>query len=150
MGALSLRQTIPFIDLIALAGIGICAHFFGFVLNDLMDYSLDKESPYRQNSPLVSGEVTQLQAWVVMLVLELFAGLHTIRLLNLRHTREFRDVVLFLGGFYNYLALVIHVWVYLPLLIQIVLTVIMLQLLSIPFRRAWGVYRGRHKRIVRR
>lgn len=312
IGALSLRQSIPLIDFFALAGIGICAHFFGFVLNDLMDYRLDKESPYRQNSPLVSGEVTPLQAWVfvlaqvpiaillyvivlrgnpaglfllgasvglsviynlfskwrwlprilaeialalsvtllgltgafayqqdlppdvllycgtlglvlllvnsvpsglkdilydsdygarsfvlstgtivkpdgalglsgilkvymialqvlialltillgviyeiswfgwlVLILLQIFAGLHTLRLLNLSHIREFKDVILFLGGYYNYLALMVHIWVYLPVLLQIILAVIIVQLGSLPFRRAWGVYRGRHKRIVR-
>jgi len=312
IGALSLRQTLSFVDLLALAGIGISAHFFGFVLNDLMDYQLDKESPYRQRSPLVAGEVKLWQAWgfvliqvpiaiglyvlvlngnlsglvilgisvglsvvynlfskwrwlprilaelalalsvtllglsgalvyqqaltpdvllycgtlglvlllvnsvpsglkdiqydsefgarsfvlstgttvtpdgtltlspllkrymagfqivitvlsvalaliynigfpawVLMLLLQVYAGLHTVRLLHLSHVREFKDVILFLGGFYNYLALVIHIWSYLPLLIQGVLVLIIMQLLSIPFRRAWQVYRGRHKRIVR-
>jgi len=311
IGALSLHQTLSLVDFIALAGIGISAHFFGFVLNDLMDYQLDKASPYRQKSPLITGEVKLWQAWIfvliqvpiavllyivvleghavgllilgisvglsviynlfskwrwlprifaevalalsvtllglsgalayqqilpadallycgtlglvlllvnsvpsglkdiqydsefgarsfviatgtsvapdgtltlspllkwymvglqiiigcltillgfvyqlgilawlVMLLLQVYASLHTLRLLNLRHVSEFKEVFLFLGGFYNYLALVIHIWGYLPLLIQIVLTLIILHLLSIPFRRAWSVYRGRHKRII--
>ncbi len=311
IGALSLRQSLSVIDLLALGGIGICAHFFGFVLNDLMDYQLDKESPYRQKSPLVSGAVKPIQAslfvvvqvplaiilyvwvlqgnraglallglsvslsviynlfskwrwlprilaelalatsvtllglsgalvyqqmlptdtviycgvlglvlllvnsvpsglkdiqydsqfgarsfvlttgttvsadgnltvspllkcymvvlqvmitiaaiglaivygigllaWMMLIVLQVFAGLHTLRLMNLRHVGEFKDVFLFLGGFYNYLALVIHIWAYLPFVLQVILTMIMVRLLAIPFLRAWGVYRGRYKHII--
>lgn len=311
IGALSLKQALTTIELIVLAGIGISAHFFGFILNDLVDYQLDKNSPYRQKSALVSDEVKHWQAWLFVLIqipisiflyqilllgnmqglfylglsialsliynlfskwrwlprilseialassvallgmsgafiyksnlpievwfycgvlglvlllvnsvpsglkdiqadsefgarsfvismgvsvsadgqltfprrlkiymtslqtlilicaiglgivyqlgvfawgtvilLQVFAGLHTIRLTRLKHVNEFQNAFLFLGGFYNYLALVIFIWVYLPLLIQLVLGFIMIQLLSIPFRRAWSVYRQQHKLII--
>lgn len=312
IGALSLRQVVSLNHLLALAGIGISAHFFGFVLNDLMDYTLDKQSPFRQSSPLVTGEVKRWQAWIFVLIqipiavglysgvlaaapvgliwlgasvglsvvynlfskwrwlprilaevalalsvallglsgawvytqsppiealvycvtlgvvlllvnsvpsglkdmqfdqqfgarsfvlstgstvssdgqltlspflrrymislqliitlliiwlafqyaigwgawllliaLGFYAALHVLRLLRLQHIDELRQVVLFLGGFYNYFALVVLIWSYLPTLIQIVCGLVIAQLLSIPFRRAWSIYRSRNKTIAR-
>lgn len=311
IGALSLRQTLSLSQLLALAGIGMSAHFFGFVLNDLIDYRLDQNNPYRQGSLLVTGEVKHWQAWgfvliqipiamglyvsvlqghangfiglgfsvglsvvynlfskwrwlprilaefalalsvtllgisgalairgtlppdallycgtlgivlllvnsvpsglkdiqydqqfgarsfvlatgssvtvdgnllltpflrrymislqlvivtltillgflyqtgwvawVLILVLEVYASLHILRILRIRHVDEFRRVILFLGGFYNYFALVMLIWWYLPLLAKVAVGLAMLQLLSIPFRRAWSLYRQRNKTIL--
>lgn len=311
IGALSLQQTPSFIDLLALAGIGISAHIFGFIVNDLMDVALDKQNPFRQRSPLVRGEVKIWQAWVFVLIqlpisyllyvgvlngqtgglvwlglsvslsviynlfskwrwlprllaeialassitllgisgawvyqqvlptevwlycgtlglillsvnsvpsglkdiqfdkmfgarsfvlslgvevsrdgilslprmltvylvviqacilcfvvllaiqyqvslwigltiflLQIFAGLHTIRILRLQQIDEFPSVILFLGGYYNYFALVSVLWIYFPSLLQIVIGLLIAYFLSLPFRRAWSIYRQRHKRIL--
>ena len=311
IGALSLRQALNLVELIVLAGIGINAHFFGFVLNDLIDYALDKNSPFRQRSPLVRGEIKRWRAWlfvlvqipiafvlykvvlnghssgliwlaisvslgiiynlfskwrwlprilaelslalsvmflsisgasafesnlphqtflfcgtlglvlllvnsvasglkdiqfdsmfgarsfvlsagttvsrdgeltlspllkrymvglqlsitllalilsmqyqigifvwIVLIILQAFAILHTLRLLQIQHIDEFPKVFLFLGGYYNYLVLVLLVWAYLPPLLQIIIGMLIIALLTIPFRRAWSTYRQRHKTIL--
>lgn len=307
MGALSLQHPLTILQFVVLGIIGISAHFFGFIINDLIDYRLDKHSPYRQQSPLVNGDIQHWQAWIfaltqipiafglylwlnsyvlgliwiilsiffsliynlfskwrwlpriiaeialalsitflaiggasifdsnlpsqvwlycgslglvlllvnsvpsglkdvqadtqhgarsfvitmgvtvtadgqltippnlkryvlivqsmitvlsiglgiiyqigvmawlLIIMLQFFAWLHSLRLIQIQHVEELPEVFLFLGGYYNYLNLVIYVWVLLPLLFKIVLAILMLYLLLIPFRRAWAVYRQRHK-----
>ena len=309
IGALSLQQPLTTFQFFALGGIGISAHFFGFIINDLIDFRLDKHSPHRQQSPLVLGELQQWQAWyfaiiqipiafglyayldgnaqrlmwlmlsvsfsliynlfskwrwlprilaeialalsitflgisgasildanlpsevwlycgglglvlllvnsvpsglkdiqadyqfgacsfviamgtivaidgqltiphklkryvvilqsfitmlsiglgiiyqvdmmawLLVIMLQFFAWLHSFRLMRIGHVNELSDVFLFLGGYYNYLTLVMYVWGLLPIILQIVLAILMLYLLLIPFRRAWAVYRQRHKLI---
>jgi 4-hydroxybenzoate polyprenyltransferase len=51
-------------EAILLGAMGLCAHFFGFILNDVVDYPIDRTVPNRQRSPLISGQVTHREAMV--------------------------------------------------------------------------------------
>lgn len=53
---------------VCLALIGFCSHLFGFVLNDLLDYKLDKNVSYRKKSPLISGKITYRSALILTLL----------------------------------------------------------------------------------
>lgn len=48
--------------------IGISVHIYGQILNDYMDYNVDKQNPELSDKPLVSGKVTKKQAQFGMLV----------------------------------------------------------------------------------
>jgi 4-hydroxybenzoate polyprenyltransferase len=43
------------IEIIYLGFIGLTAHLFGFLINDVVDYTIDRNVPYRQYSPLIQG-----------------------------------------------------------------------------------------------
>lgn len=58
----------PLSQILVSGMIGFCAHLFGFALNDIIDYPIDKNSPYRQRSPLVTGKLSFRQAWVFVLL----------------------------------------------------------------------------------
>lgn len=311
VGVLSLRMTIAWSDFLALAGIGTCAHFFGFILNDLMDLHLDRNHPFRQRSPLVRGEVKTWQAWLfalaqiplayllyrvilsagwdgflwliasvtlsiiynlfskwrwlprilaelslagsitclalagawvfatlpppdtwlfclslgvvlllvnsvpsglkdiqfdklfgarsfvlstgstvsqegdlilndflrryafiiqaliifllialaliytihlpavlLLIVLQWYANLQLWQILHLTHVDQFQQRMLFLGGYYNYLSLLVIVWAYLPPLIQIATALVILRLLSIPLMQARQLWTSRNKRVI--
>ena len=62
--------------------IGFCAHLFGFALNDIIDYPIDKASPYRQKSPLVAGQISLTQAWAFVLLQLIFVVLIYVILLR--------------------------------------------------------------------
>jgi 4-hydroxybenzoate polyprenyltransferase len=68
LGGLSLTGPLPNHHLWGLALLGLCAHFFGFAFNDIIDYPLDRQAPGRQRSPLVSGQFSLKQAWGFTLV----------------------------------------------------------------------------------
>ncbi len=63
-GALTLFHPLSFSEFIGLGFVGVFAHFFGFTLNDIIDFRLDSTVPTRRRSPLVAGKVSQLQAWI--------------------------------------------------------------------------------------
>jgi len=68
MGALTLGEPLPCVGLLGLGGLGLCAHLFGFGLNDIIDYPLDRTISKRQGHPLVTGKLTRLQAWAFTLL----------------------------------------------------------------------------------
>jgi len=53
-------------QIIGLGALGLCAHLFGFALNDLIDYPLDATLPNRCH-PLVTGELSRRDAWLFTL-----------------------------------------------------------------------------------
>lgn len=68
MGLLLLEVPYYWYQLICLCLLGLSAHAFGFGLNDIVDYPIDKTVPYRQKSPLVSGVIGRVEAWVFVLL----------------------------------------------------------------------------------
>lgn len=68
LAAYTAVDTLPFAYILLLGVLGLCAHLFGFGLNDIIDYPLDRHVAYRQHSPLVSGQITLLQACSFVLI----------------------------------------------------------------------------------
>lgn len=62
MGAIAMQQY-NLLTLFVLFLIGFFGHTFGFVLNDLIDYSIDKSSSEISDRPLISGTISQRNAW---------------------------------------------------------------------------------------
>lgn len=54
--------------LATIMAMGICAHYFGFGLNDIIDRNVDQHSPARQNSPLVHGAFPLWLAYTIVLM----------------------------------------------------------------------------------
>lgn len=58
--------------LFKLAGIGLLAHVYGFVLNDIVDLDIDRKTPQRQHFPLVQERVSlHLALFVVVAMIPL-------------------------------------------------------------------------------
>lgn len=67
MGAIAMRQ-FDLLNLSLLFLIGFLGHTYGFVLNDILDYKIDKESKEISDRPLISGTITLPQAWTFALL----------------------------------------------------------------------------------
>lgn len=63
MGAISMGQY-NILILFVLFLIGFFGHSFGFVFNDLIDYSIDKSSSEISDRPLISGTISTKYAWL--------------------------------------------------------------------------------------
>jgi len=63
MGAIAMKQYDIF-TLLLLFIIGFFGHTYGFVLNDILDYKIDKKSEEISDRPLVSGTITIKKAWI--------------------------------------------------------------------------------------
>ena len=66
-GAMSVRSLGPR-EVFGLALIGLCAHLFGFILNDLYDFELDQTVSSRNSGPLFTGRISTREAWVFALL----------------------------------------------------------------------------------
>lgn len=75
LAAYATADALPAAYVVLLGAIGLCAHLFGFGLNDILDYPLDRHVAYRQHSPLVSGQITLAQAWIFVLLQPVLAVL---------------------------------------------------------------------------
>ncbi len=67
LGALTLGEPLALRDLFGLAGLGLCAHLFGFAINDLIDQPLDRTVPALEQHPLVTGKLGRREAWAFAL-----------------------------------------------------------------------------------
>ena len=63
MGAIAMEQY-NIITLFLLFLIGFFGHTYGFVLNDIIDYNIDKTSKEISDRPLVSGTISIKKAWI--------------------------------------------------------------------------------------
>ena len=63
MGAISMQQY-DILTLFLLFLVGFLGHTYGFVLNDIIDYKLDKSSTEISDRPLISGTISIKKAWV--------------------------------------------------------------------------------------
>ncbi len=63
MGAIAMGQY-SVLALFVLFLVGFFGHTFGFVFNDLIDYSIDKSSSEISDRPLISGTISQRNAWI--------------------------------------------------------------------------------------
>ena len=68
LGALSAGVPTSRLELLGLALVGLCAHCFGFALNDLLDLPFDRQADARQADALVTGRIGQVQAWAFTLL----------------------------------------------------------------------------------
>lgn len=62
MGAIAMEQY-NILSLFILFLIGFFGHTYGFVLNDIIDYKIDKTSKEISDRPLLSGTITLKKAW---------------------------------------------------------------------------------------
>ena len=63
MGAIAMEQY-NIITLFLLFIIGFFGHTYGFVLNDILDYKIDKTSKEISDRPLISGTISIKKAWI--------------------------------------------------------------------------------------
>ena len=62
MGAIAMQQ-FNILTLFLLFIVGFFGHIYGFVLNDILDYEIDKTSKEISDRPLISGTITIKKAW---------------------------------------------------------------------------------------
>jgi len=104
LGALTVGENVGWRELLVLGLLGLCAHIFGFVLNDIIDFRLDKKIPSHQKHPLVTGEITHKQAWLFVL-LQVPTALFLYKfLLNGTHS-----ATLLLGGSFG-ISVIYNLW----------------------------------------
>ena len=77
MGAIAMKQYDLF-HLFILFLIGFLGHTYGFVLNDIIDYKIDKHSKEIIDRPLISGSISIRKAWIFAMVSMLLAFIITI------------------------------------------------------------------------
>ncbi len=63
MGAIAMQQY-NILTLLFLFLVGFLGHTYGFVLNDILDYKLDKSSTEISDRPLLSGTISLKEAWI--------------------------------------------------------------------------------------
>jgi 4-hydroxybenzoate polyprenyltransferase len=63
MGAIAMEQY-DLVTLFLLFIIGFFGHTYGFVLNDILDYNIDKTSKEISDRPLLSGTISIKKAWI--------------------------------------------------------------------------------------
>jgi 4-hydroxybenzoate polyprenyltransferase len=67
MGAISMGQFN--LDLLLLLFlVGFLGHTYGFILNDIMDYKIDKTSKVMSKRPLISGTISVNKAWFLSII----------------------------------------------------------------------------------
>jgi 4-hydroxybenzoate polyprenyltransferase len=76
MGALAEKQ-FDIITLFLLFLLGFFSHAYGFVLNDIVDYKIDKYSKEIKNRPLITGTISIKQAWIFTILSLIIAYLIT-------------------------------------------------------------------------
>jgi 4-hydroxybenzoate polyprenyltransferase len=67
MGAIAMKQYDLF-TIFILFIIGLFGHTFGFVLNDIIDYKIDKSSKEISDRPLISRTISLRNAWIFALI----------------------------------------------------------------------------------
>jgi len=68
LGTLTQGEPLAGGALFGLAGLALCAHLFGFALNDLIDHPLDRTLPGLRSHPLVTGRLSRREAWAFTLI----------------------------------------------------------------------------------
>jgi len=68
LGALTTGGSFSIVQLLYLGLVGLCAHLFGFALNDLIDHPLDRTIAARQHHPLVTRTLAAWEAWAFTLI----------------------------------------------------------------------------------
>lgn len=97
LGALSATDSLALGEILTLMLLGLCAHLFGFGLNDIIDHPIDQ--PVRQKHPLTSGWLKQWEAWIfVLLQLPLALGIYYF---ELESGLSFLVLSIFLSVIYN-------------------------------------------------
>jgi len=63
MGAIAM-QDFDLFHLLILFTIGFFGHTYGFVINDIFDYQIDKKNEELKDRPLLSGTISMKKAWI--------------------------------------------------------------------------------------
>lgn len=74
MGAIAMKQY-NIIPLFLLFLVGFFGHTYGFVLNDILDFKIDKSSKEISDRPLISGTITLQKAWGFAIFSLIISGL---------------------------------------------------------------------------
>ena len=80
----------------------------------------------------------------IILLLLVYAWLHVRQMLLTTTLEAFHQNIPFLGGFYNYFAVFLIVWVSLPAIIKIPYLLLLLLVLSFPLTRAYTLWQRRY------
>ena len=67
IGAIAVEQY-QFSYLLLLSLVGFFGHTYGFVLNDIIDYHIDKSSKEIHDRPLISGTISIRNAWIFAII----------------------------------------------------------------------------------
>lgn len=68
LGALTVQESLTTTEIFRWMLLGLCAHTFGFGLNDLIDHPIDRTLSIRQNHPLTTGRLKKWEAWSAILL----------------------------------------------------------------------------------
>lgn len=92
----------------------------------------------------------QPQGWILIAIplLLLYAWLHVRQMLLTTTLDQFKRNIPFLGGFYNYFAVFLMVWAWLPPILKIPYALLLLIVLSIPLIRAYTLWRARYSPVL--
>ena len=97
MGAIAMGKFELF-HLFILFLIGFFGHTCGFVLNDILDYKIDKLNKELKDRPLISGTISMKKAWIFAIISLIIAFLLAIYLSYIT-TMYFPLIVLFFSAF---------------------------------------------------
>lgn len=97
MGAIAMGK-LDLFHLFILFLIGFFGHTYGFVLNDILDYKIDKQNKELNDRPLISGTISMKKAWIFAIFSIIIAFLLAIYLSYLTEM-YFPIIVLFLSAF---------------------------------------------------
>jgi len=67
MGAIAMEE-FNIVNLLLLFIVGFFGHSYGFVLNDILDYKIDKSSKEISDRPLISGTISLRNAWIFTII----------------------------------------------------------------------------------
>jgi len=97
MGAIAMGRFELF-HLFILFLIGFFGHTYGFVLNDILDYKIDKLNKELKDRPLISGTISMRKAWIFAIISLIIAFLLAIYLSHITKM-YFPLIVLFFSAF---------------------------------------------------
>lgn len=98
MGAIAMEQY-DIVFLILLFLVGFLGHTYGFVLNDIIDFKIDKDSKEIRDRPLVSGTIPINKARVFA-VLSMFAAFIIAAYICISTSNYFPFIVLIISAFF--------------------------------------------------
>jgi 4-hydroxybenzoate polyprenyltransferase len=95
MGAIAMEQYNLAI-LFLLFFVGFFGHIYGFVLNDIIDYKIDKSSTEIGDRPLISGTISIKKAWAFAIVAMIVAFIIAIYLAY--NTQNYIPIIILIGS----------------------------------------------------
>lgn len=98
MGAIAMQQYNS-VHLLLLFFVGFLGHTYGFILNDILDYKIDKSSKEISIRPLVSGTISIKKAWTLALASMIAAFIIAIYLASITHS-YFSLIILIISAFF--------------------------------------------------
>jgi 4-hydroxybenzoate polyprenyltransferase len=68
LGGLTVGECLGTGEIVGLGLVGLGAHFFGFALNEAIDYRVDTHLPNRRGHPVANGAISRRSAWLFALL----------------------------------------------------------------------------------